>query len=80
MNNVAVKSILIKFTHVGDTDLDGCVDDVDYAALLAGMSGAAPTPSPNTWIEGDIDFNGVVDQADLDWLNLTLNNATYGRL
>jgi autotransporter-associated beta strand protein len=61
--------ILVRYTLVGDTDLNGHVEPCDYFALLAGYDMETPT----TWIYGDFDYNGVTD--DLDY-NMIL--STFG--
>jgi hypothetical protein len=57
--NVDPSSILIKFTYLGDSDLDGDVDVADLGKL------ATSWQSANVWSGGDFDYNGAVDVNDL---------------
>jgi subtilisin family serine protease len=50
--------VIIKFTYLGDVNLDGKVDVSDYYNVLANMS------SPGGWLQGDLDYDGVVTPAD----------------
>ena len=53
-------SVLVKYTIVGDTDLNGVVDGDDLTSLLVGHANQA-----NTWGAGDFDANEKVDGDDL---------------
>jgi hypothetical protein len=55
--------VLVKYTYLGDTNLDGKVDASDLANLLAGMNGHL-----TGWINGDMNYDGVVNNADLNLL------------
>ena len=59
---VPTRAVLVKYTYVGDADLNGVVDGDDLVALLVGY--ANPELSPH-WSNGDFDYNGVVDGDDL---------------
>jgi hypothetical protein len=50
----------VKYTYLGDTNLDGQVDGNDLANLLAGMNGGL-----GGWVNGDMNYDGVVNGADL---------------
>jgi phosphatidylinositol-3-phosphatase len=52
-------SILVKFTLVGDLDLDGDVDADDYSRIDAGYA----THSSGYW-NGDLDYNGRINSDD----------------
>ena len=60
--NVDFSSILIRFTYLGDTDLDGDVDVADLGNLATNWQSAGP------WTGGDFDYNGTVDVNDLGLL------------
>ncbi|MFI5377923.1 MAG: S8 family serine peptidase [Tepidisphaerales bacterium] len=50
--------VLIKFTYLGDVNLDGRVDASDYLNVFANMSAAGE------WFQGDVDYDGVITAAD----------------
>jgi hypothetical protein len=51
----------VRYTLLGDTDLNGLVNVVD----LANLAGNIGKTSSATWIQGDFDYNGNVNVADL---------------
>lgn len=53
-------SILIKYTYIGDADLNGVVDSNDFGLFQFGFVGAPYT----SWAFGDFDYNSVVDSND----------------
>jgi hypothetical protein len=55
-------SILIKYTYLGDADLDGDVDVADLGKL------ASSWQSSGVWFNGDFDYSGSVDINDLGLL------------
>jgi hypothetical protein len=55
-------SLLLKFTYLGDCDLDGDVDVADLGSLATNWQSSAP------WSGGDFDYNGSVDVNDLGLL------------
>jgi hypothetical protein len=54
-------AVLLKPTLLGDGDLNGTVDTVDFALFQAGYSGAAPYIG---FAFGDYDYIGVIDTVD----------------
>lgn len=58
---VGANDVLVKYTYVGDTNLDGVVDASDISRILQGIN----SPSLSGWAFGDTDYNGVVDTFDL---------------
>jgi autotransporter-associated beta strand protein len=78
LDGVAVDSTatLVKFTYLGDVNLDGIVDQNDYDVMdYYQLMGTPPETDPfgSGWWTGDMDGNGVVDQNDYD-------KADYGQL
>lgn len=61
--SVTAADVLVKYTYVGDLNLDGVVDASDLARLLQGLNGAGGS-SPG-WNFGDVNYDGVVDVVDL---------------
>jgi hypothetical protein len=59
---VDTSSVLIKFTYLGDTDLDGDVDVADLGSLASNWQ------TTGVWTGGDFDYNGFIDVADLGLL------------
>jgi hypothetical protein len=60
--SVDASSILVKYTYLGDADLDGDVDVADLGSLATSWQTA------NVWSGGDFDYNGSVDVNDLGLL------------
>jgi hypothetical protein len=58
---VDLNSVLVKFTVMGDTNLDDSVNVADLANLAANFGRG----SGANWITGDFDYNGNVNVADL---------------
>lgn len=52
--------VLAMYTYIGDTNLDGEVDDLDLARTLVGIRG-----SLTGWSNGDTNYDGVVNGDDL---------------
>ncbi|MFI5379946.1 MAG: PA14 domain-containing protein [Tepidisphaerales bacterium] len=65
--------ILVKRAYVGDTNLDGVVDQRDYLNILANMghNGAQ-------WLDGDLDHSGIVTVDDLAAVSANLGAGTGG--
>jgi hypothetical protein len=57
--NLAADQIEVKYTLVGDLDLNGVVDGIDFALLARSLN----TVTPN-WDQGDLLYHGVVDALD----------------
>ena len=58
---VGANDVLVRYTLLGDGNLDGVVDTVDFSLFQAGYLGAVPYTS---WAFGDYDYNGIVDSVD----------------
>jgi autotransporter-associated beta strand protein len=59
---VDATSVLVKFTYLGDADLDGDVDVNDLGRLATNWQ------TSGVWVSGDFDYNGTVDVNDLGLL------------
>jgi hypothetical protein len=53
-------TVTIAYAAAGDTNLDGVVDVIDIANLVASFNGTGAG-----WSHGDFNYDGVVDQLDL---------------
>jgi fibronectin-binding autotransporter adhesin len=73
--NIPTQSVLVRFTVMGDSDLNGVVNLSDFDDWLNGFSG---TDAPS-WYYGDYTYGGTVTLADFDdWLNSF--SANFGSL
>jgi hypothetical protein len=57
---VGANDILVKYTYLGDTDLDGDVDATDLSRALQGLNGGG-----TGWNFGDVNYDGVVNMLDI---------------
>ncbi|MGB7159079.1 MAG: autotransporter-associated beta strand repeat-containing protein [Tepidisphaeraceae bacterium] len=57
--SVALNDTLIKFTYMGDADVDGSVTTTDYALIDNGYAFDLAG-----WINGDFDYSGAIDTTD----------------
>jgi hypothetical protein len=55
---------LVKYTYLGDGDLDGDVDGVDVGLWSGNFTGAGGSTT-KLWTEGDWDYDGDVDGVDV---------------
>jgi subtilisin family serine protease len=64
-------AVLVKFTYVGDANLDGQVDALDYERvdLSIGNNGVFGTA------QGDINYDGIVDALDYEQIDLNIGNG-----
>jgi len=61
-NGIAVSpsDVLVKYTYLGDTNLDGAVNATDIARILQGMNGQG-----TGWNFGDVNYDGAINALDL---------------
>jgi T5SS/PEP-CTERM-associated repeat protein len=52
--------VMVKYTYLGDTNLDGQVTDADLDNVIAHMG------QPGTWFQGDVNLDGTVTLADFE--------------
>ena len=62
-------SVVVRYTLLGDTNLDGVVNAIDFNALASNF-GYDPDKS---WISGDANYDGVVNTADFNALASNFN-------
>jgi hypothetical protein len=67
--------VLLASAYVGDVNLDGLVDELDYANVVGnmGLTGAS-------WFDGDINHDGVVTLADFELVKQHLGLGSGGAL
>jgi hypothetical protein len=65
---VDVTSVLIRYTYLGDTNVDGQVDINDLYNLASNYNPSHAGPASAIWQKGDFDYNGYVDLSDLSKL------------
>jgi fibronectin type 3 domain-containing protein len=63
-------AVLVKYTVVGDTNLDGSVGLVDYNTLLANYNG-----NGQPWTSGSVDYSGNVGLADYNTILANYNQT-----
>jgi len=57
--------VVVTAALLGDTDLDGDVDDADLGTSFSQYTGPVGAAGGKTWADGDTDGDGDVDDADL---------------
>jgi hypothetical protein len=73
--SVTTTDVLIKFTWLGDANLDGLVNAADASLETAGV-----TNHLTGWSNGDFDYSGTIDSTDSDTLNAMLDSAVQSEL
>jgi hypothetical protein len=61
--SVSGSEILLRYTLVGDENLDGVVNSTDFSVLASRFESAG-----QTWVTGDFNFDGVVNALDFNAL------------
>ena len=56
---VSLNDTLVRYTYMGDADLDGSVTGTDYSLIDNGFAFAL-----NGWLNGDFDYSGSIDGTD----------------
>lgn len=62
--------ILVVFALAGDANLDGQVTDEDYLSILANLN------HPGNWLQGDLNYDGIVNLTDLGIVTSHLGSGT----
>jgi hypothetical protein len=72
-------AVIVAFTYLGDTDLDGDVDVADLGAMATNWQ------ATGDWINGDFDYSGAIEVNDLGLLatnwqaGVTASTPTFAR-
>jgi autotransporter-associated beta strand protein len=69
----AATDVLIKYTYVGDSNLDGRVDGSDYTLIDNAFNKAKSAAPPAGWVNGDFNYDGVVDGSDYTLIDNAFN-------
>ena len=64
---VDATAVLVKYTYIGDMNLDGTINGDDYFNIDAGFTALA-----NGYASGDLDYNGRIDADDYFLIDSTL--------
>jgi len=66
-------TVLVKYTFIGDLNLDGKVDGLDFSIATTYSHQSTPGLSDISaaWLKGDVTFDGFVD--GLDWATMAQN-------
>jgi hypothetical protein len=67
------QTIKIMYTLLGDADLNGIVNGVDFAILSANFNKGV-----TGWDQGDFDYNGIVNGVDFGFLAANFNKGAVG--
>jgi hypothetical protein len=59
--SVNSNTVLMRYTYLGDSDLGGTVDSLDFTLFQLGFTNSSPYVG---WAWGDYDYSGVVDSVD----------------
>ena len=71
--NLSSGTIEIKYTLLGDANLDGVVDGTDFGILAANFNKGV-----SRWDQGDFNYDGVVDGADFSDLAANFDKGASG--
>jgi autotransporter-associated beta strand protein len=63
-------AVLVRYTFVGDTNLDGRVNALDFNAIATNFGG-----SGKTWSQGDFNFDATVNTSDFTAMSQNFNQA-----
>ncbi|MCS7033512.1 MAG: hypothetical protein NZ561_05895, partial [Phycisphaerae bacterium] len=72
--SVDATAVLVRYTRVGDADLNGTTDLVDFGRLAINFNNAGQ------WVTGDFNFDGNTNLNDFSLLALNFNQSALGSL
>jgi autotransporter-associated beta strand protein len=70
---LAANTIKIQYTLLGDADLNGTVNGIDFGILAANFN-----KTVSRWDQGDFDYNNIVNGIDFTKLAANFNEAASG--
>ncbi len=72
-------TILVKYAYIGDVNLDGQINGLDYATAAGHVGEITPGLSniQSAWLCGDVNFDGIVNSQDFDLMS---SNASLSQL
>jgi hypothetical protein len=73
---VDAEAVVCKFTYVGDANLDGQVDALDYERVDLAIGNSAVLGTA----QGDLNYDGNVDALDYEQIDLNIGNGVGGPL
>ncbi len=74
---VSINDVFVKYTWLGDTDLDGAVTAVDYALIDTAFALQTSIGNPvSGWVNGDFNRNGSIDAGDYALIDLAFAHQT----
>lgn len=66
---VSLSDVLVRYTYVGDANLDGKVDASDYSLI----DSATLSHLAGTWFNGDFNYDGVINGSDYTLIDNAFN-------
>jgi hypothetical protein len=69
--NTTTNDTLVKYTYLGDADLNGIVNGADYQLIDSGLGAHA-----SGWSSGDFNYDGVINGTDYSLIDNTFNQIT----
>jgi hypothetical protein len=67
---LASNTIMIRYTLLGDADLNGTVNGIDFGIFAANLN-----KSVSYWDQGDFNYDGIANGIDFGLLSVNLNQA-----
>jgi hypothetical protein len=66
--------VLVKYTFVGDANLDGVVDAADYEQIDNGFNSQGTATALSGWFNGDFNYDGVINGDDYTLIDNAFNS------
>ncbi|MEI8198165.1 MAG: dockerin type I repeat-containing protein, partial [Phycisphaerae bacterium] len=77
---LASSNIILKYTYLGDLNLDGQITATDFAQLDAAYLKGTYATSGATWLQGDLNYDGKIDTSDFALMDAAYITQTAGTL